>query len=146
MIWLLCLIDVIAIFISSCVLLNIISSRLSLMLQIHLEYSSIRQISPFNIKLPKIHYKVFVTRSLGLMTPDNKIEVILSESGSTFRLQYPTPIYLYKATNSFFLCPQRNFGRHIVIALSVRPSVSPSVRQSVRPAFVSGPYLLYSLR
>ena len=49
-----------------------------------------------------------------------------------------------------FLCPQRNFGRHIVIALSVRPSVrqsvSPSVRQSVRPAFVSGPYLLYSLR
>ena len=38
----------------------------------------------------------------------------------------------------FFLCPQRNFGRHIVIALSVR--------QSVRPAFVSGPYLLYSLR
>ena len=33
-----------------------------------------------------------------------------------------------------FLCPQRNFGGHIVIALSVRP------------AFVSGPYLLYSLR
>ena len=33
------------------------------------------------------------------------------------------------------LCPQRNFGRHIVVALS-----------SVRPAFVSGPYLLYSLR
>ena len=26
---------------------------------------------------------------------------------------------------NFFLCPQRNFGRHIVIALSVRPSVSP---------------------
>ena len=25
-----------------------------------------------------------------------------------------------------FLCPQRNFGRHIVIALSVRQSVSPS--------------------
>ena len=37
-----------------------------------------------------------------------------------------------------FLCPQRNFGRHIVIALSVPPCV--------RPAFVSGPYLLYSLR
>ena len=37
-----------------------------------------------------------------------------------------------------FLCPQRNFGRHIVIALSVRPSVRqsvrPSVRQSVRPS------------
>ena len=37
-----------------------------------------------------------------------------------------------------FLCPQRNFGRHIVIALSVRPSVrqsvSPSVRPSVRPS------------
>ena len=30
-----------------------------------------------------------------------------------------------------FLCPQRNFGRQIVIALSVQPSVSPSVRQSV---------------
>ena len=29
---------------------------------------------------------------------------------------------------------------------TVRPSVSPSVRQSVRPAFVFGPYLLYSLR
>ena len=34
----------------------------------------------------------------------------------------------------FFLCPQRNFGRHIVIALSVRPSVSQSVRQSVCPS------------
>ena len=37
-----------------------------------------------------------------------------------------------------FLCPQRNFGRHIVIALSFRPSVRlsvrPSVRQSVRPS------------
>ena len=30
-----------------------------------------------------------------------------------------------------FLCPQRNFGRHIVIALSVRPSVRPSVSPSV---------------
>ena len=63
-------------------------------------------------------------------------------------------LYQFKATqvtislyyNNSFLCPQRNFGRHIVIALSIRPSVSPSVRQSVRPAFVSGPYLLYSLR
>ena len=27
---------------------------------------------------------------------------------------------------NFFLCPQRNFGRHIVIALSVRPSVRPA--------------------
>ena len=36
-----------------------------------------------------------------------------------------------------FLCPQRNFGRHIVIALSVRPSVCPSrfrVR-SISPIF-----------
>ena len=33
-----------------------------------------------------------------------------------------------------FLCPQRNFGRHIVIALSVRPSVRQSVRPSVRPS------------
>ena len=29
-----------------------------------------------------------------------------------------------------FLCPQRNFGRHIIIALSVHPSVRPSVRPS----------------
>ena len=38
---------------------------------------------------------------------------------------------------SIFLCPQRNFGRHIVIALSVRPSVRPSrfrVR-SISPIF-----------
>ena len=37
----------------------------------------------------------------------------------------------------FLLCPQRNFGRHIVIALSVRPSVCPSrfrVR-SISPIF-----------
>ena len=34
---------------------------------------------------------------------------------------------------NFFLCPQRIFGRHIVIALSVRPSVLPSVRPCVRP-------------
>ena len=38
-----------------------------------------------------------------------------------------------------FLCPQRNFGRHIVIAQSVRASVRPS-------RFVSGAYLLDSLR
>ena len=53
---------------------------------------------------------------------------------------------VYEEDNIYFLCPQRNFGRHIVIALSVRPSVRQSVRQSVRPAFVSGPYLQYSLR
>ena len=34
-------------------------------------------------------------------------------------------------TFTLFLCPQRNFGRHIVIALSVLPSVSPSVSPSV---------------
>ena len=38
-----------------------------------------------------------------------------------------------------FLCPQRNFGRHIVIAQSARVSVDPS-------RFVSGAYLLDSLR
>ena len=38
-----------------------------------------------------------------------------------------------------FLCPQRNFGRHIVIAQSVRVSVHPS-------RFVSRAYLLDSLR
>ena len=38
-----------------------------------------------------------------------------------------------------FLCPQRNFGRHIVIAQSVRVSIRPS-------RFVSGAYLLASLR
>ena len=59
---------------------------------------------------------------------------------------YALSQHVSKAINHYFLCPQRNFGRHIVIALSVRPSVSPSVRQSVRPAFVSGPYLIYSLR
>ena len=37
---------------------------------------------------------------------------------------------LFKLLCNYFLCPQRNFGRHIVIALSVRPSVSPSVRPS----------------
>ena len=36
--------------------------------------------------------------------------------------------------DTMFLCPQRNFGRHIVIALSVRPSVRQSVRQSVSPS------------
>ena len=41
----------------------------------------------------------------------------------------------YAKENSMpFLCPQRNFGRHIVIALSVRPSVRQSVRPSVRPS------------
>ena len=38
---------------------------------------------------------------------------------------------------SSFLCPQRNFGRHIVIALSVRPSVCPSCFRvrSISPIF-----------
>ena len=37
-----------------------------------------------------------------------------------------------------FLCPQRNFGRHIVIALSVRPSVRPSRFRvpSISPIFL----------
>ena len=40
---------------------------------------------------------------------------------------------------SQFLCPQRNFGGHIVIALSVRPLgghivIALSVRPSVRPS------------
>ena len=42
-----------------------------------------------------------------------------------------------------FLCPQRNCGRHIVIVLSIPPSVCPSVRPS---RFLSGAYLRYSLR
>ena len=42
--------------------------------------------------------------------------------------------YLYIHVLYYFLCPQRNFGRHIVIALSVRPSVRRSVRPSVRPS------------
>ena len=33
-----------------------------------------------------------------------------------------------------FLCPQRNCGRHIKIALSIPPSARLSVHQSVRPA------------
>ena len=35
-----------------------------------------------------------------------------------------------------FLCPQRNFGRQIVITLSIRQSIHPS-------RFVSGAYPLY---
>ena len=50
--------------------------------------------------------------------------------------------YIYKL-QKIFLCPQRNFRRHIVIALSIRPCVRPCVRPS---RFVSGAYLLYSLR
>ena len=38
-----------------------------------------------------------------------------------------------------FVCPQRNFGRHIVITLSARPSVRLS-------RFVSDAYLLYYVR
>ena len=37
---------------------------------------------------------------------------------------------LISSPELLFLCPQRNFGRHIVITLSVRPSV----RQSVLPS------------
>ena len=34
-------------------------------------------------------------------------------------------IYNPHKNNYQFLCPQRNFGRHIVIALSVRPASCP---------------------
>ena len=36
----------------------------------------------------------------------------------------------FSCHNFLFLCPQRNFGRHIVITLSFRPSVLQSVRPS----------------
>ena len=46
-----------------------------------------------------------------------------------------------------FLCPQRNFGRHIVITLSVSPSVSQSLFRvrSISPIFfeVGIPNLVY---
>ena len=41
--------------------------------------------------------------------------------------------------DKYFYVPKRHFGRHIVTALSIRQSVRPS-------RFVSGAYLLYSLR
>ena len=34
-----------------------------------------------------------------------------------------------------FSCPQRNFGRHIEIALSVRPSVRPAFVRCISPIF-----------
>ena len=42
----------------------------------------------------------------------------MSASGPSGPLVFLGPLRV----NGFFLCPQRNFGRHIVIALSVRPS------------------------
>ena len=39
------------------------------------------------------------------------------------------------------LCPQRSFGRHIVIALSVRPFVCQSVRPASCPVHIS--YILW---
>ena len=47
----------------------------------------------------------------------------------------------FNMMDKIFLCPRRNFGRHIVIALSVRLSVHPCVRpsrfrvQSISPIF-----------
>ena len=57
-------------------------------------------------------------------------------NGMDFVLYIINPLLhkLFIEHDIFFLCPQRNFGRHIVIALSVRPSVSSSVSQSVRPS------------
>ena len=60
------------------------------------------------------------------LPPGLRIQV--SESGSS----WPSCFFFFQ-----FLCPQRNFGRHIVIALSVRQSVRPSrfrVR-SISPIF-----------
>ena len=45
----------------------------------------------------------------------------------SFHLKTPTVDFNWNKRTTSFLCPQRNFGRHIVIALSVRPSVRPSV-------------------
>ena len=46
-----------------------------------------------------------------------------------------------KCSNLYFYAPRKISGEHIVVALSVRPSVSQSVRPSVRTyvPFVSGP-------
>ena len=61
------------------------------------------------------------------------IIMLFSSKATTVRVL----IYILYAVKTTFLCPQRNFGRHIVIALSVRPSVCPSrfrVR-SISPIF-----------
>ena len=46
-------------------------------------------------------------------------------------------IVVFPDHTHYFLCPQRNFGRHIVIALSVRQSVRPSrfCVRSISPIF-----------
>ena len=62
---------------------------------------------------------------------------------SLFYIKTPHFTIMYSFFLLLFLCPQKNFGRHIVIALSVCPSVNLSVRPS---GFVSCAYLLYSLR
>ena len=67
---------------------------------------------------------------------------------------FPDHTHLLYLTNNIrsavlkrvFYALQKNFGRHLVIALSVHLSVCPSVHPVVRPKFVSSPYLLYSLR
>ena len=56
------------------------------------------------------------------------------------KLSVQLGIYSTRILSIAFLCPQRNFGRHIVIALSVRPSVSPSVPLSC-PVHIS--YILW---
>ena len=48
----------------------------------------------------------------------------IGKGGKHFQISMPSPF--------LFLCPRRNFGWHIKIA----PSVRPSVRQSVRPLLI----------
>ena len=65
----------------------------------------------------------------------NSIYVYIRTKHFLLVFGYPNDPYILEPP---FLCSQSNFGRHIVIALSVRQSVRPS-------RFVSGSYLLYSI-
>ena len=73
--------------------------------------------------------KPFLSRSLGHLV--KKIE------GQVYNMAILLAQIPSGTRDLTFLCPQRNFGRHIVIALSVRSSVRPSrfrVR-SISPIF-----------
>ena len=103
------------------------------------QYAACHKSYPFQEKFPAIVIRnsSIISRfvSIGLHAGIQEF----SSGGASWFICHKKIKNLRQRFSLGFLCPQRNFGRHIVIAQSVRVSVRPS-------RFVSGAYLLDSLR
>ena len=128
--------------ISSSILINVISicclKRLSFWTRIYPFVSRLlKNEGPFSILPSHPSTFQFVAEVVGTLC-EKLLLLFVCRFFETVQVFWPW--FGLKIIHRLFLCPQRRFGRHFrTVRLSVRPSIRPS-------RFVSGGYILYSLR